>query len=400
MLGGFVPSLLFTRVNTIRSLKNLPSLISFPHINLRKGLVAVQYTFSLLFISVTLIGYTQYMHFVTFDPGFKTDQIVNIDSQGKNPDLLINELKKIPEVIELSRSNSIISPDSYSRILAKYGAPPDSTEIDYNVIDENYLSVHEFKILAGSNFSSASPSNSVIVNEQFLKSFQIDATTPHTILGTIVLVNRKPHEIVGVVKDFYYGGAEKLIGPYLFMYSDKANQFINVKILSSSGPALTKLENAWRVIDPTHPLNAVYYSDQLERGYNDIAALLKIIGFLAVITVSIASLGLIGIVVFSTASRLKEIGIRKVFGSSTRNIIFILSKEYLLLLGVPAALALPATFAFFDKIVLSQYAYHAPLTIAEFATSVIIVFGIAVLVIGLQTSKAALANPIMALRNE
>lgn len=398
ILGGFLPALLFTRASTIRSLKNLPSIKSFPHINLRKSLVVIQYTFSLLFIAITLIGYKQYKHFVTFDVGFTTDQIVNIDLQESNPDFLVAELKKIPEVMEVSRSTSVISPDFYSKTLAKYST--DSAEVDYNVIDENYLSLHGFKLVAGSNFSSGSSSNSVIVNEQFLRRFQLDTKTPFTVLGTTVLVNSKDYEIVGVVKNFYYGGAEKMIGPYLFVYSDKADGFVSAKVLSASGTIWTKLENAWYIIDPMHPMKAVYYSDQMEQGYKDIATMLKIIGFLSVLTVSIASLGLMGIVVFTTGSRIKEIGIRKVFGSSIRELIYVLSKEFLLLLAPPVLTALPAAFVIFDRIVLPMYAYHAPVSIIELATSMIIVLGIAFLVIGIQTWKTAHSNPVYALRNE
>lgn len=397
-LGGFLPALLYTRASTVPGLKNLPSIKSFPHVNLRKSLVVIQYTFSLLFIAVTLTGYNQYKHFVSFDVGFTTDQIVNIDLQGKNPELLVAELKKIPGVLKVSRSTSIISPDFYSRTLAKYNT--DSTEVDYNVIDENYLSLHGFRLMAGSNFSSGSASNSVIVNEQFLKYFQSDTKTPFTVPGTIVSVNGKDYEIAGVVKDFYYGGAEKMIGPYLFIYSGKADGFVSAKVLPASGTVWTQLETAWHVIDPIHPMKAVYYSDQLIEGYNDIATLLKIIGLLSVLTISIASLGLMGIVVFATGSRIKEIGIRKVFGSSITELIYLLSKEFLLLLAPPVLLALPIVFIIFERIILPMYAYHTPVSFIELGTSVMILLCIAFLVIGIQTWKTAHSNPVHALRNE
>jgi ABC-type antimicrobial peptide transport system permease subunit len=400
LLGGFLPALLLTRISPIQSLKNMPSIRAFPHVNLRKSLVAIQYTFSLLFIAITVIGYKQYRHFVTFDVGFKTEQIINIDVQGINPDLLMTELKNIPEITDICRSTSIINLDSYYKTLVTYGTPPDSLEVDYNLVDEDYLPLHEFKLLAGKIWSEGATNNPVIVNEQFLRSFGLDAGTPFTVLGSTVRIGRTDYEIVGVVKDFHYGGAERIIGPYLFMYSDKADKFVSVKVLPESSGVWLKLENAWRKIDPIHPIQAVYYSDLMERGYKDIAAMLKIIGFLSFLTVSIASLGLIGIVVFTTGSRTKEIGIRKVFGSSAWELIYILSKEFLLLLMLPVLLAVPSAFIFFDKIVLPKYAYHVPVSIIDLGVGVIIVLGIAFLVTSMQIWRAAHANPVNALRNE
>jgi putative ABC transport system permease protein len=128
--------------------------------------------------------------------------------------------------------------------------------------------------------------------------------------------------------------------------------------------------------------------------------MLKIIGFLSILTVSIASLGLVGIVLFTTASRTKEIGVRKVMGSSIGDLVYLLSKEFMLLFIAPVILALPAAFFFFDRVVVSEYAYHAPVSIADLSTSLFIVLSIALPVIGIQAWRIARANPIQALRND
>ncbi len=128
--------------------------------------------------------------------------------------------------------------------------------------------------------------------------------------------------------------------------------------------------------------------------------MLKVIGFLAFLAVCISSMGLFGMVVFTTETRLKEISIRKVLGASEGKLIFLLSRGFILLLSIAAGIALPITYLFFDKVVLANFVYHDPIGWPEMLIGFLSVMGIAFLMVGSQTFKVARSNPAEVLKRE
>jgi ABC-type antimicrobial peptide transport system permease subunit len=126
-----------------------------------------------------------------------------------------------------------------------------------------------------------------------------------------------------------------------------------------------KIESVWKKIDPVHPFGAKFYDESIEEAYSEFSSMIKIIGFLSFLAISIASMGLLGMVVFTTETRLKEISIRKVMGASSGNLVFLLSRGFLLLLSVSALIALPVTYLFFKNVVLTRFPYHTPVQPAE-----------------------------------
>lgn len=409
IVAGFFPALFFSRINALQVVKDNAKFKVFRHINIRKALIVVQYSLSLIFIATTLIGFRQYKGMLSFDLGFKTDNILNIRTQGQNADLLIKELVEIPAVQATSKSLMITSLGSMHGNQLKYINPKDGSKdsamIWMNMVDKNYLPLHQHKFASGSNFKinpKAGEESEVIVNEQALKRFNIAKQNPQKALGEQVIVDNKKLTIVGVLKDFHYGTLEHKIEPVIFRYSDdpKASN-VNVLIKSTDIPAtMASIENAWRKIDKVHPIDAKFYNDQLEKTYAQFSVMVKGIGFISFLAICIASLGLFGMVVFTTEVRLKEIGIRKVLGATESGLIFLLSKGFLLLLGVAALVALPATYLFFDQIILPKLVYHLPMAFYEFVVPVLAVMLLASLLIGSQTLKAARTNPVKNLKIE
>jgi len=171
--------------------------------------------------------------------------------------------------------------------------------------------------------------------------------------------------------------------------------------MSSDWPAtLNKVETAWKKIDDVHPLKATFYDDEIERSYTDFSSRIKVIGSLSFLAICIASIGLLGMVVFTTETRLKEISIRKVLGATEGNLVYLLSKGFLLLLAVSALIALPLTHFFFAEYALDEYATSAPLALRELITGVAAVMAVAFLMIGFQTLKVARSNPADVLKHE
>ncbi|WP_420149081.1 ABC transporter permease [Spirosoma sp.] len=405
LAAGFLPALFFARINPVQVLKDASALKVFRRITMRKALIVIQYTFSLIFITTTLIGYNQYRGFLNFDLGYTTENILNIQLRGNKGDVLKAELAQIPAVGEISKSMMITSLGSIHGSSMKYTNPQDSAMVWLNRVDEHYLPVHKHKLLAGTNFTAhpkRGEESEAIVNEQVLKRFNIARRNPQKAIGEVITVDGKKLTIVGVLRDFHYGTVEKKIEPVMFRYSaDEPGGYLNVKLTSTDLPAtMASIENAWRKIDKIHSLDAKFYNDQIEQAYRQFSVMIKVIGFITFLAICIASLGLFGMVVFTTETRLKEISIRKVLGASESGLVYLLSKGFLALLVVATLVALPATYFFFDSVVLTNFAYHQPIGAGELFASVLIIMLLAFVLIGSQTLKAARKNPANVLKSE
>jgi ABC-type antimicrobial peptide transport system permease subunit len=416
VLAGFMPALFFSKVSAISALRNVSapayrSVKVYKNVTLRRALVVLQYTLTLIFITTTAVGYVQYKNILAFDLGFNTENILNIDIQGNKPDALLKKLSEMPEVTALSRSLIITSVGNAWGGYMKYKDSRDSALVMTNNVDENYLPLHEYKLIAGGNFmarpTTSEAATEVIVNQQFLKRFNIGNNDPQKAIGEQITfsnfrVQGRRMTIVGVMKDFHYGKVDNLVGPVAFMFwtpGDRA--VINAKIRSTDMPTtMAKIESAWKEIDRIHPFKAEFYNEAIEEAYSEFSVMIKIIGFLSFLAISIASMGLFGMVVFTTETRLKEISIRKVMGATSGNLVFLLSRGFLVQLSISALIALPVTYFFFNNVVLTNFPYHTPVHIAELFVGLLVVLLIAFLLIGSQTMKAAKSNPAQVLKSQ
>ncbi|SIN92095.1 ABC transporter permease [Chitinophaga niabensis] len=406
VMAGFMPAVFFSKISPINAFGNVASMKMFKHLTLRRALVVIQYTVTLIFITTTAIGYVQYKNILAFDLGFSTANILNINMQDNKPDAFLKELGEMPEVTALSRSLITTGVGNAWGGNMKYKDSRDSVLVMTNHVDENYLPLHDYKLVAGGNFiarpATAQATGEVIVNQQVLKRFNIGAGNPGKAIGEQISLNGRKLTIVGVIQDFHYGKVENLIGPVAFTFwTPEDRAIISAKIQSADMPAtVAKIESAWKKIDRVHPFMAEFYDEEIADAYSEFSTMIKIIGFLSFLAISIASMGLFGMVVFTTETRLKEIGIRKVMGAGIGNLIYLLSRSFLFLLSISAIIALPATYLFFRIFVLPHYPYHTPVQITELFAGLLAVLLIAFMMIGSQTLKAARSNPVAVLKSE
>ncbi len=405
IIAGLFPAIFYSKVNAVRVLKSMPSLVIFRTFGIRKSLIVAQYVFSLIFITTTILGYKQYKSFITYDLGFSTENIVNISLQGNKADVLVKELNEIPEVSGISQSLLVMSLGSNYNSVAKYTDTFDSSNVWVNFVDVHYLPLHEHQFVAGKNFSARAPESEeseIIVNEEFLKRFNIGTADPTEALGKTILIENKRLSIVGIVKDFHYETVEDRILPMVFRYFTNPDYgYVNVKVSTSDWlGVMQNIEAAWKKIDKVHPIDAAFYDDQIKHAYSPFSMMIKVIGFLSFLAICIASMGLFGMVVFSTETRLREISIRKVFGAGEWKLVLLLSRGFIFLLVLAALIALPMTYLFFEKVVLSNFAYHDQIQLPDMLTGLLAIMIIAVLMLASQTIKVARSNPAEVLKNE
>ena len=404
-MAGLVPALFFSKLNTIQVLKNISTKNVIKGLTMRKVLIVFQYTISIILITGTTIMYRQYKHFIAYDLGFNTANIVNIRLQDTKADLLKKEVEQLPEVQAISQSDMIMSVGNYYGARVKYYKNPmDSANVFFNGIDENFIPVHDIKLTAGRNFQVTSDSaaeSEVIVNRHVLKRFNISPDDPEKAIGEIIRVDRRELQIVGVVDDFEYGSANNRANKEVILRYSHDPGYLNVKIVSDDWIATkSKLESVCKKIDPVHGPDVRFYSDQIEESFQGLKAAVKLGGFIAFLIIVISSVGLLGMVVYTTETRMKEVSIRKVLGASEVGILLLLGKAFFILLAIAAFIALPITFFFYDQILLPEIANHAPMSVWEFAFGIVSILAIALTMIGSQTFKVAKTNPAEVLKTE
>ena len=234
-----------------------------------------------------------------------------------------------------------------------------------------------------------------------IKNLNIGGGNPNAAVGEFVTIDGVNLQIIGVLSDFHYSTLSRAIGPFLFRNISDSYNFINVKFASNNfTETLRQIEVSWKKTGSAHPFDAYFYDELIQRAYGEYSSMMKAIGYLAFLTVIIASLGLIGIVVYSTQSRISEISIRKVFGARATQLMIMLSSDFIKLLALALLIAIPITYFIFSKIVLSGEVYRAPIGLFELAFGSFSVLIIAVILISIQTLKIATTNPAESLRSE
>jgi putative ABC transport system permease protein len=418
VVAGFLPALFFANVNAMHALRDVSTIKVFKGLGFRRALVVIQYTVTLIFITSTVIGYVQYKNILTFDLGFNTKNILNIDLQGNKPVELINKLKALPEVTGISQSKIVTSVGNAWGGFVKYKDLRDSALVFTNIVDEHYIPLHEYELVAGQNFITRpllkEATSEIIVNEKTLRLLNIAQGDPQKAVGeeihlSSMMDGSKKLTIVGVIRDFHYGKLNEEIKPVAFTYltpdtflrSDKMDGLVNVR-LDTRDPieTMAKIQEVWKSVDPVHPFEGHFYDDAIEEAYSELSAMIKVIGFLSFIAISIASLGLLGMVVFATETRLKEISIRKVLGATSGSLVFLLSRAFVVMMAISALIALPITYFFFENVVLIRFPFHQPIGTGELFVGLLAVLAIAFILIGSQTVRAARSNPAGILKSE
>ncbi len=401
-VAGAVPALFFAKLNPIQALKSKSSSRASGGSMIRKVLIVGQFALSLGFIMAVTITIKQHAAALNYNFGFDKENILDVELQGVDPNIFRNEFSKLSSVQSISMSSNIMGASNPTRVWIQKPKGKDSTDVVQMFVDHNYLSNLNIKLVAGKHFPDQREGREqfVIVNEEFLKRFEI--TSPVDALGETILVpDAGELVIIGVAKNFHYTDLKMQIQGFFFRYNPKMFSYANLKVTSSDMYAtLTNMETVWESIGGEKKLQARFFDDEIEEAYAEYYSSIKIYSFLAFLAISISCLGLLGMVVYTTETRIKEIGVRKALGASTSTIAMLLSKDYLKLMLTAALIATPITYFFFDTVLFGQHANKITIGALEIVASILIMFLLGIGTILSQTLKASRANPVDTLRYE
>jgi putative ABC transport system permease protein len=405
-LAGFFPALFLSKLKASVLFNDAGKIKLFSGVGVRQVLITCQITLSIGLIMCAAMVHQQYKYALGYNLGYDTKNIVNIHVQGDYADVLENEYSKIPEVVMTSRSSVILGTRNLIPADAMSENRSDTVMFSCNSIGSQYLNMHGFELIAGTEFltplKKGEMPTSIIVNEKFLKELQLGS--PQEAIGKHVwYFDEVKLKIQGVVKDFI-SMSLNAEAPVAFGFLNGAldeDGILGVKIASDDLLAtMEKLEKNYRKIDPVHPFEATFYDVQIASTYEDSKTTYTIISFLAFLAISISTLGLLGMAVFTIETRMKEISIRKVLGAGISNLILLLSRSFLVMITIAAAIAIPVTRYIVDDMILNEFLYRAEIGIIETFSGLFIVLLLAILTVGWQVRTAAVQNPADLLRDE
>ncbi len=401
LIAGLSPSLFFSRLSSLNALRSGKMLKTLSGINFRKGLIVAQFTLSIIFVMAVVITNKQYTYSLNKDMGFDKSNILNVSLQGNDPEIIRSEFIKLPEVSEVSFSSYVTGVGTWNNLQLVDARNQDTVWVHDLFVDHNYLDNMGIELLAGRNFEAGENKlreSTMLVNETFVKNFGL--SSPAEALGTVFHVEGQSVEIVGVIRDIIYANLEEHINSFV-LRNDRRYQYANLKISSTDMiGTLDKVEGVWDSLDKKHRLEAKFMEQQIEDYFKFLVDFMKIFGFVGFLAISISSLGLFGMALYSTQTRMKEIGIRKTFGASERMLIFLLSKGFFKMVVLAVLIGSPICYFLFDKLILEEQVYRTEITIVEVGGSIIFLMLLCFLTIITQTRNAARTNPANVLRDE
>jgi putative ABC transport system permease protein len=405
LVGGSYPAFYLSKFNPVSVLKGSLSKGS-SNVNLRRTLVVIQFSISMIMLICTWVVYGQLNYLRNKDLGFDKSRVLtasaNIDRDIRSAvHSFKDEMRKNSNVVAVSSSNGVpgsgISFNLFS-VQTKDGYVDKG--VDVYGIDEDYVKTLGIKMAKGRNFSGiADTLHSILVNEKLTNEFGWGENSigkrvkfPGDTSGNYL-------EVIGVVKDFNQKSLYNEIAPLILLYSPNSN-LIQLKLSGGNIPsAIAGIETTWKNTFPDIPFQYTFLDQDFDSQYAADQKRGKIFTVFSVLTILITCLGLLGLIAFTTEQRQKEISIRKVMGASIGQIIPLVTKNFVLLVGLSCIIAFPVAGYFMTKW-LKIFPYNTGLAISPFILSALAVLLITLLTVIFHTVKAALTNPVNSLRSE
>jgi len=405
LLGGSYPAFYLSSFKPVSILKGGLSKAS-GNVNLRRTLVVLQFSISMIMLICTWVVYSQLSYIRKKDVGFNKDQVMMVTintGEDERPKIasMNNELRNLSGIQEVGTSNSY--PGSANTNLNLFTVETDSGYTDKAVecygIDEHYLPALNIPIAKGRNFQNLSDTlHSTLVNESMAKHF--GWKNP---LGKRIKfpgdTSGQYLEVVGIVKDFNQNSLYNPIVPLLFFYQPNSN-IIQLKIRGSNiSSIISQVESSWKKYFPELPFEYKFLDEDFNSAYAADQKRGKIFAAFSILTILITCLGLLGLTAFTTQQRQKEISVRRVMGASILQVVTMITKNYLWLALIAALIAFPIAYYFMNKW-LNIFPYNIGLSVIPFLLSALVILVIASTTVMFHSAKAALSNPAKNLRTE
>lgn len=400
-ITGIYPALFSSAVNPVLVLKGLWKSGNKGKF-LRRALITFQFTLSIILVLVTLAVHHQLQFIRSMNLGYSRENIITFHIirkvQAQYP-ALKSELKALPEVQEVTISNNTLSNVDEATGMVKWeGKDPAKEVMFYQLqVDHDFAKAFSVAMAEGRFFSelNASDSSAYVLNEEAAK--QINLAKP---IGATLEVNENRGPIIGIVKNFNFKSIHKKIDPMVIYIDPKHVSEVSVLLKKGDvSSAVKAVEKVYKKFNPDRPFEFSFLDDEVNKLYQSEQSTGKVFNSFSVLSIFISCLGLLGVILFTTELRTKEMAVRKVLGASTGSIFLALSGESISLVVVANVLALPAAYTLM-KLWLEKFAYHDLLPALSWVGVAAVSVFIPWLTISFFCLESARANPVNNLRNE
>ena len=406
-LNSIYPALLLSSMQPMNVFRG-KSLLKIKDSNIRRGLVVIQFTVSVGLIACTFVIFRQMQFIQQSNPGYNRSQVLSLSippTVGSNKANIIESLKQ-----DLLAQSSIESVTATNQQIVHIGsfcsncADWDGRDSKFEPklaqlsTDADFFSTMQLEMKHGRGFQkeNSMDKHNCILNETAIR----ELNNQQPIIGQRFIFHGDTGQIIGIVKDFNFKSLHEKQGPLVVFNNSKWYNFMMVRIASKSIPAgLASIGSVWKKHLPNTPIEYTFLDDSFNELYKDDQQSSFIILFFSILATILSAMGLFGLAAFTVEQRTKEIGIRKVLGASIPNIIALISKEFLIMVGCSILIATPLAWLGMNHW-LETFAYRAPIVWWMFAVVGILALGITLATVSYQAVKAAVANPVKSLRRE
>ncbi|MGN5954884.1 ABC transporter permease [Sphingobacterium lactis] len=410
ILSSLYPTYLSNKVQIIDVLKsNKNGKLSIGSISLRKALIVFQFVIAQLFVIATVVIGFQLKHLMSTDLGFDKQALITLDlpykgvDGKKDPYTFKKLLLKHPEINSTSLGHFPLSSDHWGNNV-EFASDTGIVKVNmpFKMVDDTYMETYGLKLMAGRALTLADTSTGIILNEKAISG--LGFKSPQTALGQTVTVSGEQRQIAGIVKNFHTKNLHMQLEAAAFLPSINRGSLGRIAIKLNSDPkswnkAIETIQKEWQIFYPNTEFNYKFYDERIKNLYEQDYRFSNIINLSSIITILISCLGLIGLVTISTSQRTKEIGIRKVLGSTVSGILGLLSKDYIKLIFISILVATPIAWWAMNKW-LENFAFKINLSWWLFIVPAVVTIIIALFTMSLMSIKAAKANPVDSLRDE
>ena len=374
---------------------------------LRKGLVILQFSISITMLVCTWLVYDQLQFLRQKDLGFDKEHVIRLslstNEMRENCNALRAKLLEVPEVFHVATASTSPGYGIGKNLMNVEDQNGEMVErgIDMYAIDYDYLETLGFQIVEGRDFSREIPSDTsyaVIVTEAMARRMNWDSAIgkKFSVLGQDT---PEPALVVGVVKDYHHASLYEIIEPVLF-YLNENNRVLHIKIDGNDiQQSLSKVESVWNEVQIDQPFEYSFLDQEFHEQYQNDERRGQIFTLFAGLTMAIACLGLLGLASYTAEQRTKEISIRKVVGANTQTLVYLISREFILLVIISIVIGMPIAYFFMEQW-LQNFAFAMEIRWISFVLVSVLALLITFGTVSFHTLRAARANPVDALKEE
>jgi putative ABC transport system permease protein len=407
-LAGFYPAIVLSRFNPVNALQRKLTSGSAKGISLRRGLVVFQFIIAQALIIGTLIIVKQMDYFMDQPLGFDKDAIVNVPFRVDSLriarlDYLKNQLLSVNGVQAVSYSSNTPvedANDNWSAIRFNHAIKETGFKAITKFADEGYVPAYKLTLIAGRNLQPSKMTREFLVNESLMKSLGIK--NPDEILNKEISIwnGQIKCQVVGVLKDFNDRSFRNDLAPLVITTDVAMYNQAGIKLATKN--ISSTMQSVKQIFEKTYPDFVYEYKfldDKIASFYKQENQLSQLYKIFAAIAIFLSCLGLYGLASFMAVQRIKEVGIRKVLGATAGSIVYLFSKEFIILISIAFAIAAPIAWYYMHQW-LQAYVYRISVSWWLFAAGGLASIIIALATISFQAIKAAMANPVRSLRSE